>query len=87
MNSTPETDLAVRDMSYRNEIGQLISLHMVDPDFARRLEQQRNRLADLLRQAQTMRPNLLASYGAVPVAVLDYCNKARALLREIWEDA
>lgn len=37
-------------------------------------------LEALAKSAQGLRPILLRQYGAVPEAVLDFCNRARALL-------
>lgn len=37
-------------------------------------------LEALLREAQSLRPQLLKQFGHVPEYVLDYCNKVRAAL-------
>lgn len=43
---------------------------------------ERDQLALVLREAQSLRPKLLALYGSVPECVLDFCNEARGLLAE-----
>ena len=40
-------------------------------------------LVEVLADAQRMRPALLKAYGAVPEAVLDFCNSARAALSQV----
>ena len=44
-------------------------------------------LVEALRRATNMRPALLMTHGAVPEAVLEYCNETRALLRSLGEEA
>lgn len=51
-----------------------------------RLERQRNEAVELLKNAQALRPILLARFGYVPESILDYCNQARAFLERMKEE-
>jgi len=64
-------DEATRELARSNDEADRIAYRCFD---------ERDELIALLEMAQTLRPTLLAKYGAVPECVLDYCNKARALL-------
>lgn len=48
-----------------------------------KLESDRARLIEALGKAQALRQKLLAQCHVVPECVLEFCNEARALLREL----
>ncbi len=52
-------------------------------DRVSKLESDRAKLIDLLNRSQNMRPGLLMVVGYVPEPVLEFCNEARSLLREL----
>lgn len=54
-------------------------------EFACKLESDRARLIALLEKAQSLRPTFLKRDGIVPLCVLEFCNEARSLLRELGE--
>lgn len=72
---TPKTDAEVVRRNYGHDL--------IPADFARKLEADRARLIDLLNRSQNIRPGLLLVLGYVPEPVLELCNEARALLREM----
>ena len=49
------------------------------------IQDERTRLVEALREAEVLRPKVLKGMGYVPEYVLEYCNKARSLLRELGE--
>lgn len=57
-------------------------LDMNNPEDVREVLQARIiELEDALRSAQQLRPALLRQYGAVPECVLEFCNRARQVLK------